>query len=189
MPALKIEGRLPLRLRRDTLRVLIVAAVVAVLYVFYLAAQERRAEAFFENLRREDPVRYLDDLRRSEGFESYLAKYRLLEGFVVSQPEAPSFLVGRWTLQDKPQRVPTGTVFADCRNPVTFEQGLFEVVQAGQKVQYQARYRIGGSDVFVSGPKLGLMRVVLLSYGGAIDHLELRPPGTSKVLYGYFCGK
>ena len=177
------------QLKRDTWRLLIAAALVAAVYVFYLEWQDRRAERFLENLRREDPVRYLDDLRRSEGFDSYLAKYRLLEGYATANPAAPTFLVGRWTLRAAPQRVPTGTVFADCRDPITFEQGLVEVLKSGARLPYEADYRITGSDVYLHGPVLGVMRVAVISYGGAIDHLELVPPGSGALRYAYLCGQ
>lgn len=179
--------RSTVRLRQETLHLLVIAAVVAVAYIGYLAWQNRRAEALLENLRQNDPIRYLDDIRRSQGFESYLGKYRLLENFVLPTVQVPSFLVGRWTLKKERQRVAAGTVFSDCHTSVIFEKGLIEFEEGGKRTSYKAFYRIADKRVVISGPKFVTMPVALGTYGGAIDHIELSPPGSNAVLYGYFC--
>ncbi|MFC2968648.1 hypothetical protein [Acidimangrovimonas pyrenivorans] len=184
MPPL-IERR-RLRLRRDTLYLLLAAAVFGIAYFGYLAVQNYRAEAYYEELRKTDPVRYLDDLRKNEGFANYLDKFRLLEGYYAPKAAAPPFLVGRWTLQPRPLRVAPGTVFADCQDVLVFERGLVEMTVNGKLTTFPTTYRIYNQSIQLMG--LNALEVKLVSYGAAIDHLELTPPGRDKTFYGYRCG-
>jgi len=175
-------------LRRRTKRILFGGLVFGAIYVLYLAYENRQAEHYYAGLRQTDPVRYLDDLRKAEGFESYLAKFRLLEGYSDYKPGAPPFLVGRWSMKTAPERTAPGTVVADCSDPVTFEKGLVEMVTNDTKSQFQVQYRIYGTDIYIRAAKAGLTKVGLVIYGSAIDHLEFVPPGRSERVYGYLCG-
>jgi len=184
MPAL--PDRRSLRLRRDTLIALAGVALFGALYFGYLAVQNHRAEAYYENLRKTDPLRYLDDLRKADGFAAYLDKYRLMEGYTQPQPKVPPFIVGRWTMRDAPQRVAPGTVFPDCLNPLTFEHGLMRIGDGPDAKTYQVDYRITGQDLIVSGA-VGWLPIAMVSYGAAIDHLELTPPDANARVYAYRC--
>ncbi|WP_102226454.1 hypothetical protein [Acidimangrovimonas sediminis] len=175
-------------LRRETIKVLFGVALFAAFYVGYLSIQNYRAEAYYANLRKTDPLRYLDDLRKSEGFAAYLDKYRLLEGYTHEQAQVPSFIVGRWTMRSATQRVAPGTVFADCTDPVTFQHGLLRISEGPQATVYQVTYRIAGQELILNGDKIGRMRVGMVSYGSAIDHLEFSPPGGYGEVYAYRCG-
>lgn len=190
----QIPGTMPtsfqtrLQMLRRTQHMLAGAAVFAALYTFYLAHQNNATERYLEGLRASDPVRYLDDIRRTEGFDSYVEKYRLLEGYVGRKDAAPGFLIGRWTLVDQLQRVPTGTLFPECRRPITFEHGLLGVGEGPGEVKYPISYRISGSAVYLSGPDISPIRVVIAAYGSAIDHLQLTLPDASGPTYAYPCG-
>ncbi len=176
------------RQRRKMMRVLAIGAACIALYFGFLAFQNREARFYFENLRDTDPVRYLDDVRKSEGFESYLDKLRMLEGFDRFQTNAPPFLVGRWTLKTATERVAPGYVFPDCTDPIRFEVGSV-TLGAGQNAQsYAAEYRISGHDIWMRIPEIGLIKVGLVSYAAGIDHLEIVPPGRQAKVFGYFCG-
>lgn len=187
MPSLPDRRRLTLR--RETLNVLLGVAVFGAAYIGYLAYQNYRAEAYYANLRKTDPMRYLDDLRKSEGFAAYLDKYRLLEGYAHDQARVPPFIVGRWTLRGAPQRVAPGIVFNDCANPVTFQHGLFRVNEGPKAKAYKVTYRITGQDLILSGDGIGRLPVAMISFGSAIDHLELHlPDDPSRLYYAYRCG-
>lgn len=177
-----------LLVRRDTLKVLAGVALFAALYVGYLAVQNHRAKAYYEQLRKTDPLRYLDDLRKSEGFAAYLDKYRLLEGYTAAQPKVPPFIVGRWTMRNTPQRVAPGTVFPDCLSPVTFEHGIMREGDGPKASTYHVDYRINGQDLILTGDQIGRLPIAMVSYGSAIDHLEFTPPGGYGKVYAYRCG-
>ena len=177
-----------LHLRRDTIKILLAAAVFAAVYFLFLTLQNDRAQSYFETLRNTDPELYLDNLRKSEGFAAYVEKFRLIEGYYADKAAAPAFLVGRWTMKTATQRIASGTVFADCKDPIVFEQGLFEVTNNGTKTQYPVTYRISGQNVFLDGKTIRQLPVTMVSYGAAIDHLELVPPGREKIYYAYPCG-
>ena len=186
MPALLERRRLTLR--RETLYALLAGVIFGTGYFIYLAVQNHRAEVYFETLRQTDPVRYLDDLRKNEGFASFLEKYRLLEGYYAPKAAAPPFVVGRWTLRPAPMRVAPGTVFTDCKDSLVFERGLVELSVGGERRQFPANYKIHGQSIDLFGPDLPGLAVRLVSYGATIDHLELVPPGRSATFYGYRCG-
>lgn len=181
-------GQRRLVLRRDTVRLLAVASVLGAIYVGYLAYQNNRAKAYYTALRQENPEQYLDDLRRAEGFESYLAKYRMLEGYYLPKTEAPRFLVGRWTLKAAPERVAPGTVMSDCPAPILFETGLIELDNGDGRRKFRVTYQLSGSDAYITGAEIGELRVRIVAYGASIDHLELVPPGASDRAYAYLCG-
>lgn len=177
-----------LRLRRKILKAAGVGLALTVVYFGFLAFQNHEAKLYFEQLRQTDPVRYLEDVRKSEGFESYLDKLRLLEGFDRFQPAAPPFLVGRWTLKTAPERVAPGYVFPDCTNPVRFETGLVTVGSGADAKSYDAQYRIAGHDIWLRVPQVGLVKVGLVAYAAGIDHLEIVVPGQTAKSYAYLCG-
>jgi hypothetical protein len=175
-------------LRARQIRALGLALVLTAAYVAYLGIQNARVEGYFARLRIADPVRYLDDLRKNEGFESYLDKYRLLEGFSEFRPDVPVFLLGRWTLKDRPERLASGAVAADCLDPIAFEQGLAQTGTGDAALKSEAAYRIVGNDVYARIKDEGLVRIHLVIYGNGIDHIELVPPGRSQKFFGYYCG-
>lgn len=187
MPSLPDRRRLTLR--RETLNILLGVTVFGALYIGYLAYQNHRAEAYYAHLRKTDPLRYLDDVRKSEGFAAYLDKYRLLEGYTADRAQVPPFILGRWTMRNTPQRVAPGTVFSDCTDPVAFQHGQFRLNEGAKAVSYSVKYRITGQDLVMTGDGIGRLPVAMVSYGSAIDHLELRPPGeTDQIYYAYRCG-
>ena len=175
-------------LRRKTIQVLIIGLAVGLVYSGYLTIQNRRAETYYENLRQSDPVRYLDDLRKNEGFDSYLDKFRLLEGYDKYQVDVPPFLVGRWTMKSAPERIAPRTTIAECSESITFEKGLVELSVDGKKTEYPVEYKIVGSDIWLLGKGIGRLKIGMVVYVNAIDHLELTPPGSDKQVYAYICG-
>lgn len=177
-----------LRLRRETLLAVLGVLLFGILYVAFLAFQNSRAESYYENLRKTDPVRYLDDLRRNQGFASYLDTYRLLEGYGSPKAAAPSFLVGRWTMRTATMRVTPGSTFSNCSDPVAFEHGLIEIGAGKERKDFQTTYRLRGQEAVLDGPQLDGLKVRLVSYGAAIDHLEFVPPGRDTTVYAYRCG-
>ncbi|MGO4915540.1 hypothetical protein [Pseudogemmobacter sp. W21_MBD1_M6] len=177
-----------LHLRRDTIKILLAASVFGAVYFLFLSLQNDRAQSYFEDLRRTNPDLYLDNLRKSDGFAEYVDTFRLLEGYYTDKIAAPPFLVGRWTMKPAPQRIASGTVFADCKDPIVFEQGLVEFARDGIKTQHQVTYRIIGQKVFLNGEDINHLAVTMVSYGAAIDHLELVPPGRDQTHYAYPCG-
>jgi len=186
MPILRKRRRLIIQ--RKTVKAILVGLVIGLIYFAYLGIENQRAERYYANLRKTDPVRYLDDLRRTEGFDSYLDKFRLLEGYNKFQVAVPPFLVGRWNMKSKPQRVAPRTTITDCSDSITFEQGLIELTIKGKKMQHKVKYSIAGSDIYLRGIKTGLLKIGMVIYGNSIDHLEFVPPGRESKVYAYFCG-
>ena len=166
-----------------------VTLFAALIFGGYLEVQNRRAEALFNRLKATDPPRYLDDLRRMEGFDAYVTAYRTLRGFGAFRPEPPRFLVGRWTLRDKPVRLPPSGSFAQCENPLVIETGHIEVgPQSAARLKDTALYRLTETGMLeVKTGEHGLIGVQIVSYGAQIDHLALTPPGEEALLYAYPC--
>ncbi len=186
--SLKKITRHRLLMRRKTVHLLISGLLFGLLYTGYLNYQNQRAKAYYEGLRQSDPVRYLDDLRQTEGFDSYLKKYRLLEGYSKFKTDVPPFLVGRWTMKSAPERIAVGTSSANCPNSITFEQGLIELANDSKKSKYNINYSIYDQNMYLLGPKTGTVKVTMVIYVNSIDHLELTPPGQSQKQYAYRCG-
>lgn len=187
MPALS-SHRPRLRLRRKTLLGAIVTLICAVVYLAFLGYQDDEARIFYQKLQKENPLRYLEDQRARDGFSNFLESYAKIQGYTQPNPAAPSFLVGRWGLRDAPQRIPPGTVEAKCIRPITFERNLIEMREGNKVEHFDVKYQIKGQKVLAIGPKVGTIQVAVVSYGAAIDHLELIPPGQSKKQYAYLCG-
>lgn len=172
--------------QRRTL-VLGAAALGAMLgYGMFLLALERSAAARLETLRRDDPVGYLEQIRKLEGFETYLALFADHYGFDQPRPVAPAFMVGRWTLRAQRERL-SARVRAQCTDPITFEYGRLEISR--DDLRARATYRIDGQTLIVAPAAHDPFRVRLVSYGAMIDHLELQPPGRGLILYAYPCAR
>jgi len=163
--------------------------VAALIFGGYLEVQNKRAEALFNRLKAADPPRYLDDLRRMEGFDAYVTAYRTLRGFGAFRPEPPRFLVGRWTLRDKPVRLPPSGSFAQCENPLVIETGHVQMAtEETAPFNETALYRLTEKGALeVKTGDHGLIEVQIVAYGAQIDHLTLTPPGQEALLYAYPC--
>lgn len=166
----------------------VIAVVLTAIYLGFLAAQNHAARLYFEKLRQDDPARYLDDVRKREGFASYLDKLRLLEGYDHFQAKAPAFLLGRWTLRTQPERITAGYVFPDCANPIAFQDGQVDIGSGDTRQQFSTLYSISGHDIWLNTAHDGLVKVGIISYAAGIDHLELVPPGKAARTYAYLCG-
>lgn len=172
--------------RRQTL-VLGAAALGAMLaYGMFLLALERNAAAKLEKLRRDDPAGYLEQIRKLEGFETYLALFADHYGFDQPRPVAPAFMVGRWTLRTQRERF-SARVRTQCTDPITFEYGRLEIPR--DDLRARATYRIDGQDLIVAPATDDPFRVRLISFGATIAHLELQPPGREQSLYAYPCAR
>ena len=172
--------------RRQTL-VLGAAALGAMLaYGMFLLALERGAAARLETLRRDDPAGYLEQIRKLEGFETYLALFADHYGFDQPRSVVPAFMVGRWTLRTQDERI-SARVRTQCSDPITFEYGLLEIPR--DNLRARATYSIDGQDLIVAPATNDPFRVRLISYGVTIDHLELQPPGREQSLYAYPCAR
>ncbi|MBI1418564.1 MAG: hypothetical protein GC146_15215 [Limimaricola sp.] len=165
-----------------------IAVALTVVYLGFLAAQNHEARLYFEKLRQDDPARYLDDVRKREGFASYLDKLRLLEGYEHFQTKAPAFLLGRWTLRKQPERITPGYVFPDCANPIAFQDGQVDIGSGDKRQEITTLYSISGHDIWLSTVGYGLVKVGIVAYAAGIDHLELVPPGQGTRAYAYLCG-
>lgn len=165
------------------------AATLACLgYFGMLWVLDSSAEAYFEDLRQSNPALYLTQLRESEGFEAFLAEYRVLEGYETFHPSVPSFLVGRWTMRSAPIRLVPGTAPAECTDPVTFDYGLFLQVESGG-VALAVNYLIEGNTVQMRTGNTGVVPIELVSYGAQLDHIVFVPPGATEPVDAYLCGR
>lgn len=172
------------RPRRQTLLLAGLTAGAALVYGLFLVAQERRAAAALEMLRRTDPAGYLEQIRKLEGFDAYLARFVEHQRFDQARPLAPAFMIGRWTLRDEPTRF-SALATTECIDPITFEYGRLEIPR--DSVNTRATYRIDGQTLIVAPAIADPFRVRLVSFGSTIDHLELQPPGRDRSYYAYPC--
>lgn len=160
----------------------IVVALIA--YAVFLVDQQNRAEARLEHLRVTDRTGYLEQIRKLDGFDAYLAEFAKHQNFDTEQTVAPAFMIGRWSLRDEPERI-SAMVRLECHDPITFEYGRLEIPD--DDIRVRATYTINGDTLVVSPATRDAFRVKLVSYGSRIDHLELTPPGRDKVFYAYPC--
>lgn len=176
------------RPRRNDVLMASAAVLGCVAYFAMLWVLDGRAGAYFEELRRTDPGLYLTQIRESEGFESFLAEYRTLEGYENFRPAAPAFLVGRWTVRSAPIRLVPGTAPEECTDPVTFDYGLFLQVESGG-VALPVGYRIEGNTVEMRTTSAGVVPIDIVSYGAQMDHIAFVPPGSTDRVFAYLCGR
>ena len=162
------------------------AAVLA--YVLVLGMLDKRAARYFTELRDSDPASYLLQLRESRGFEAFLEEYTALRHLDTFQPQAPSFLVGRWSMRADILRLTPGQAPERCLNPATFDFGLFLTVETGG-VALPVQYRIAGNEVEMRGPGDAIFPIRLVSYGAELDHIEFTPPGHDTPVNAYHCGR
>lgn len=182
-----MTGRFDMRritLRRSTLILLACGIGFAVFYLFFLSYQDRRAETYLEELRQSDPDAYLEQVRLREGFSHYVVEFATLEKFDQFRTAVPSFMVGRWTLRESIERTPIGTS-PDCSDPITFEYGRIELPR--DDISRPSQFRLDGQTLEVRPRNDDPISVALVSYGAAINHLELVPPGRDRLFYAYPC--
>ncbi len=186
----QIRDRLPAMppLTRRAKRLTGILGGLLLAYLAVLVFQNREARLYFQNMQAENPARYLDEIRKADGFDAYLDQFVRLRGYTDFQPQIPPFLVGRWTLKDAPERVAMGFVFSDCINPMVLEGGAIILQTEGNPQTIPVDYRIAGHDVYMRSDEFGLIKIGLVSYASGIDHLELVPPGHSEKQYAYLCG-
>lgn len=173
-----------IKLRRQTL-VLFAGTVAALLaYGMFLFAHEQRAAATLDELRRTDMSGYLEQIRKLEGFEAYLALFTAHRNFDQPRALAPAFMIGRWTLREERERI-SALTRPECRDPITFEYGHLEIPL--DNIRVRATYRIEGQNLFVAPATMKPFTVRLVSFGSRIDHLQLQPPGRDRTYYAYPC--
>ncbi|MFZ1726537.1 MAG: hypothetical protein WBO29_11410 [Albidovulum sp.] len=162
--------------------------VAVVAYLMVLGALDRRAEAYFIQMRTENPVVYLDQLRESRGFAAFLPAYMEMNGFDTFRPQPPNFMVGRWTMRSDTLRLVPGTAPATCSDPVTFDYGLYLTVESGG-IALPVQYRIASDKVEMKSRSDAVFDIDLAIYGSQLDHIEFVPPGRSEKVFAYLCGR
>ena len=168
---------------------LVVALVLIVLgagYVYLLQVEDKQAVTELEQIRENDPVHYLEDVRERKGFQAYLAEVQSKYGFDKFQTNVPTFLIGRWALFDQPKRVGYQFVAEDCSNFVAIEDGKLKVVGV-EPAEYPVKYRIAGSTVEAQLADGKIVPIDLVSFGMDLHHIVLTLPGHTKPQYGYLC--
>lgn len=166
-----------------------VAVVAAAIlgYFAWLYTLEQRSADHFARMRAEDPAVYLEQLREADGFARFLPEYATLTGLDAFKADTPSFLLGRWTMQKAPLRLPPGVVPEQCSDPITFDYGLVLMAEAGGSA-LSVQYRVADGGVDLKGPTVKDTRIALVSFGALLDHLEFTPPGRETGVYAYRCG-
>ncbi|GHG95707.1 hypothetical protein [Pseudodonghicola xiamenensis] len=173
---------------RGELLVYGVSLVAIAIYFAVLHDLNGRAESYFKDLRVSNPELYLTQIRESRSFPVYLDEYRTMRGYDSFKPAAPSFLVGRWTMQPEPLRLNPGTTPADCAHPITFDYGILLMLESSSEA-FRVSYSIEGQKVLVKEAGLNTFPVDLVSYGARLDHLEFTPPGATEKVYAYECAR
>ncbi|WP_323785865.1 hypothetical protein [Thalassovita sp.] len=173
-------------MRRSTLIFLACGFAFSILYLLFLEFQNRRAEEYLDTLRTSDPDGYLDQIRQIEGFSPFVREFSKLKNFENFNPTTPSFLIGRWTLRDKETRAGLGTLMK-CTDAITFEHGRIGMARDG--ISLLAEFRLNGDWLEILPQDSALLKVHMISFGAAINHLELVPPGRDKLHYAYPCSQ
>ena len=185
---MSIASELRRALARGNVAPAAVATFVAIgLFAGYLYTKNRLAQERLSSLANTDMVRYLDELRRLEGFDTYLSVYRERMGFADFRPRAPRFLIGRWTLRDEAVRLPPSGSFAECDQPLVIEYGRIAIT-ASPAVAEEAAYRLTeDEELEVRTERNGVIPITIVAHGTRIDHLELTPPGREDRMFAYPC--
>ena len=164
---------------------IVLAAIGA--YFIALHSLDNRTADYFARMRGEHPDIYLEQLRESQGFDVFLSEYAAISGLDSYKADTPSFLIGRWTMQKAPLRLPPGATPEQCADPITFDYGLVLIAEAGGSA-LSAQYRIAEGGVDLKGPTMKDTHVTLVSFGSLLDHLEFTPPGREAPVFAYRCG-
>lgn len=159
--------------------------VLTFMYMGFLEYMDHRAEGYLNNLRKTDHLAYLDELRKMEGFPTYLAAREKMDPDLGFGPGVPTFMVGRWSMRPETTRLPVG-VAVDCTNPITFEFGRVRLF--ADELVLPAQYHLVGDTLRVRPDNRPIFNVRIVSYGSSIDHLELMPPDRASKFYAYHCG-
>jgi hypothetical protein len=168
---------------------LVIGLVVLVLgfgYIYFLKVQDANAVADLTQLRHEDPVRYLENVRHQQGFSTYLTTLQQNDGYEHFKRDVPPFLLGRWALFDQPQKVGYEYIAEDCSDYVAIEDGAIKL-RGGKDAAYPAKYRISRSTVEADIGAGKAMPITLVSYGMDLHHIVVTLPGEQKPRYGYIC--
>ncbi len=164
----------------------LVFLALALGYIYFLKLEDESAVADLTNMRQNDPVQYLEDVRHRKGFDAYLAQFSSNYGYDHLTHDVPAFLLGRWALFSQPQRVGYQYIAEECFNYLAIEDG--EIRAKGKfQADYPARYRISGSTVVADIGHGRTIPISLVSYGMDLHHIVVTLPGQDKPLYGYLC--
>ena len=155
-------------------------------YIYFLKVEDANAVADLSQLRHEDPVRYLENVRHQQGFGTYLAKLEQRYGYQGFKRDVPPFLLGRWALFDQPQKVGYQYIAEDCSDYVAIEDGTIKV-RGETETAYPAKYRISRSTVEADIGAGKTLPIQLVSYGMDLHHIVVMLPGQKKPRYGYIC--
>jgi len=183
-----LPGTLRLMVRRGNAAIVLASALIAaVLFSGYLVVQNRLARERFQALEVTDPPRYLDDLGLLQGFDVFLKAFRRMQDFAAFRPEAPRFLIGRWTMRGESVRLPPSGSFGLCENPMVIEYGHIEFRHERTR-STGAEFRLTEDGILeVRTPDYGIIPIRIVAYGAQIDHLRLTPPGAERAVYAYPC--
>ncbi len=177
------------KMRRNTVILLLVALSAGIFYAWYLHHENARGARYMETLRETEPEHYLTNLRKLRGFGEYVLEYRRFASFETYRPAAPEFVIGRWSLHRVTAETTATGNQGDCTDPITFEYGRLAL--GDESLALKAEYRLDAqtlnSQFMRVRTKTGQMSVRLVSYGAAIDHLELIPPYRTALYYAYPC--
>lgn len=164
----------------------LILLLLFVAYVLVLAQLQRSTEQSYAKLRSSDPDRYLSEVRQAEGFRAYLEKFRELKDYKSPQRLAPTFLIGRWALHDKPLRVDDSYVPPSCLDSVVIQDGHIRIGRP-KETTYDVRYMIGGKRVLATREGQTSIVIVPIGYAAHINHIEITLPDVGRPRYGYMC--
>ena len=180
--------RLPFGLRGKQLVPITIGAGAALIagYIMLLNHEERVMEKYYEKLRATNSELYLSKIMQARGFRTYLKEYLTIHDYSHPVAEVPTFLVGRWALFDKEQRVSDYFVPDSCHKALEIEDGEFKIL-GDHASDYPARYTMKGTTVtaHLKGAKAASIDVV--GYGSHLHHITVQIPGRDHPRYGYMC--
>jgi len=172
--------------RGEMLGIIVLILILLVGYVVFLNHEEKRVERYFISLRASAPDQYLDELKQVSGFEDFLGEYATLKGFDKYQSNAPTFLLGRWSLDKNPKRVSDSYESIVCANPMLIENGRLTFPDSPAPIT-GVKFRLRGDNLDIKLPSGKVRTIRIVASGVFLHHLELMTPGSDIQQYGYTC--
>jgi hypothetical protein len=164
--------------------VLLVLAMGA--YVFFLNVEDHKLAQRDATLARTDPAQYLNEMRTTRGFATYVAEFTRVYGFDHWRKSPPPFLLGRWALDTEPRRVNDEYIPTNCIDALVVEDGWLKTTGTAPSERH-VTYRIVGNTVEARAANGTTIPIRLVSYDMNLHHVEVSLPGHSGTLYGYEC--
>ena len=180
--------RLPFGIRGKQVLPITVVSVIVLLaaYVMLLNHEESLIEKQYRELRTTNSELYLSKIMQARGFRTFLKEYLKIHDYSRPVAEVPDFLVGRWAMFEKEQRVSDYFVPDSCHKALEIEDGELKIL-GDHNAAYPALYSMDGTIVTAHLTGAKDARIQVIGYGSHLHHIKIYLPGLDQPRYGYIC--